>query len=273
MINASQYVIQSIERISAFSLLDQSAYWVLEDIQSGSLNNEQETVYATGKNGVKIASADRNKAATLTATNGIIVDGVLATQVGSEVKVGETIITYPDLNLTTSNGTSVKLTYKPTGTVGSEFPFIYKRNSDGSLGERYAIGAEASETEFKYEAASNTVTLPTGKFSAGDTVAVFYDVKVTNGRSVSNVDNAYSKEARIVADIIAKDKCTGKAYWGQIVFPHGKIAGNFELTFGDEISVHNVAIEALSVGCNNTGVGKVLWEFYIVDEDEFETVE
>lgn len=231
------------------------------------MTNEQETVYATGKNGVRIGSADRNKAARITATNGSIVDGVMAMQVGSEVSIGKIIVPNQFVSLETADGTSVTLDYQPKGAVGNEIPFIYKRNADGTLGQAYAIGSAASATTFKYNASSHTLTLPTGAFSAGDTVYMFYDIEVTNAKKITNQEDQFSATGKLVADIFAKDICTEKSYYGKIVFPKAKASGNFTLSFGDDPSVQDMEFEALSGGCNS-GSTKILWDFIVFDEED-----
>ena len=68
-VNSNKYIVQNMERLSFFDLADGTCQFVVDDLQEATMSNEQETVYATGKNGVKIGSADRNKASRITATN------------------------------------------------------------------------------------------------------------------------------------------------------------------------------------------------------------
>ena len=77
-VNSNKYIIQNMERLSFFDLATGVCQFIADDLQNASMENEQETVYALGKNGVRIGSADRNKASRITATNGAIVDGIMA---------------------------------------------------------------------------------------------------------------------------------------------------------------------------------------------------
>lgn len=266
-IDSQKYIIQNIERVSAFDITTGVCDFVVDDLQQAEMTNEQETVYATGKNGVKIGSADRNKSSKFSATNGAIVDGVLAAQTGSEIEVGTHIVpNYMD-TLKTEDGTTVKTTFTARGATGNEIKYLYKKNTDGTLGKSYPISATASETAFAYEVATQTINLPTTGFEAGDEIIVFYDIEAKNAKKFVNAENKFSKTDKVVFDIFAKDICSEKSYYGKIVYPKGKVAGNFSLAFGNEPSTQNLEVEALSGGCG-TGNSKVLWEMYIFDDTE-----
>lgn len=270
-VNSNKYIIQNMERLSFFDNATGVCQFVVDDLQSAEMTNEQETVYATGKNGVRIGSADRNKASRITATNGSIVDGVMAMQVGSEVVVGTTTVPKHFFSIETSDGTSVELTLKPIGDVGNEIPYIYKRNTDGTIGQHYPIAATASASAFKYDPATKKITLPTGAFAAGDTVYMFYDIQVANAKKISNDEDKFSATGMLIADIFAKDICTEKSYYGKIIYPKAKASGNFNLSFGDDPSVQDMEFEALSGGCSSTAT-KRLWDFIVFDEDDATTL-
>ena len=276
-VNSQKYIVQNIEAISAYDLEDGSLLFRADDLKSATMTNEQETVYATGKNGVKIGSADRNKASRFTAENGSIVDGILAAQVGTNVEIAEEATVVPDyfevLTVSAGSGSTLeaKTTYKAAGATGSEIKYIYERNSDGTTGKKYPIAASASETEFAYNPDTQVITLPTTGFKAGDDIVVLYDITVTSGaKHIQNREDRYSATVRAVFDIFAKDICTEKSYLGKIIYPKGKVSGNFELAFGDDPSVQSLEIEALSGGCS--GTTKVLWDMYIFNDGDVETV-
>lgn len=264
---SNKYIIQNMERLSFFDNETGVCQFVVDDLQSAEMTNEQETVYATGKNGVRIGSADRNKASRITATNGAIVDGVMAMQVGDEVSVGKVTIPNHFFAIETADGSSVDLEIKPMGGVGTEIPYIYKRNGDGTLGEHFAQAAQASATAFSYSTQTKKITLPTGKFSAGETVYMFYDIEVDNAKTITNREDKFSATGMLVADIFAKDICTEKSYYGKIIYPKAKASGNFTLSFGDDPSVQDMEFEALSGGCSSSATKK-LWDFIIFDEDD-----
>lgn len=268
-VESQKYLIQNMERIIFSDLSDNSLLFVAEDLQSATMTNEQETVYATGKNGVRIGAADRNKQSNIEITNGTITDGAIAAAVGSEVEVGKhTIPNYFEI-LTVATETNVQTattTYKAVGPTGKEIAYIYKRNSDGTQGDKYPIAAAASESAFKYDPATCKITCPTGKFTAGDQLIVIYDMEATGSKKISNFENKYSKTGKLVADIWAKDICTDKSYFGKIVYYKAKAQGNFNLAFGNDPSVQTMTFDALSGGCGSAN--NVLWDIFIFDEDD-----
>ena len=271
MVNSQKYIIQSMERLSFFDLENEQCLFVVDDLQEATMTNEQETVYATGKNGIRIGAADTNKAARITATNGAIVEGVMAVQVGSDVVTEKHIVPKQMFELTTADGTTVTLNIKPMGATGNEIPYIYKKNNDGTIGKSYAIGASASADNFSYSPDTKVITLPTGAFTAGESVYMFYDIEVDGTKVIENREDKFSKTGLLIADIFAKDICTDKSYYGKIIMQKAKASGNFELTFGNDPSVHNMEFEAMSTGC---GVGtKKLWDFIIFDNDEATVLE
>ena len=270
-VNSNKYIVQNMERLSFFNLEDGVCQFVVDDLQEATMTNEQETVYATGKNGVKIGSADRNKASRITATNGAVVDGVMAMQVGSEVVVGKTTVPKHFFMIETTDGVSLPITIKPIGAVGKEIPYIYKRNSDGTVGKPYAIAANASAEAFAYDPATKKITLPTGQFAANETVYLFYDIEVADAKKISNDEDKFSATGMLIADCFAKDICTEKSYYAKIVYPKAKASGNFEFSFGNDPSVQNMEFEALSGGCGTTAT-KRLWDFIVFDEDDATTL-
>ena len=266
-VNSNKYIVQNMERLSFFDLANGVCQFVVDDLQEAEMTNEQETVYATGKNGVKIGSADRNKASRITATNGAIVDGVMAMQVGSEVVTGKTIVPKHFFMLTTGDGVSVDVSIKPIGDVGNEIPYIYKRNTDGTVGKPYAIAANATAETFKYDPIAKKITLPTSVFTAGEVVYAFYDIEVTDAKKITNSEDKFSATGMLIADCFAKDICTDKSYYAKIVYPKAKASGNFNLSFGNDPSVQNMEFEALSGGCGSDATKK-LWDFIVFDEDD-----
>lgn len=265
-VTTDKYIIQNMEMLSFFNLEDNSVYFIADDLQDATMTNDSEIVYAEGKNGVRIGASERNKTSNITATNGTIVEGALAVQVGSDVTVGTTVIPNAFFAIDTADGVSIDIVQKPIGEVGNEIPYIYKKDSSGGIGTKYPIAAAASSSAFKYDPVTKKITLPTGQFGAGDTVYLFYDIQVANAKTVVNQENQFSKTGMLVADIFAKDVCTDKSYYGKIIYHKAKASGSFELSFGNDPSVQNLEFEAMSIGCGNQT--KKLWTLVIYDGDD-----
>lgn len=269
-VNSNKYIVQTMERLSFFNLEDGTCQFVVDDLQEATMTNEQETVYATGKNGVKIGSADRDKASRISATNGAIVDGVMAAQVGSDVVVGTTIVPKHFFQIETEDGATVKLTLKPIGEEGNEIPYIYKRNADGTVGTPYPIAATASANEFSYDPETKSITLPTDVFKTGEQVYMFYDIEVKDAKKITNDEDKFSATGMLIADCWAKDICTEKSYYAKIIYPKAKASGAFELSFGNDPSVQSMEFEALSGGCGTSS--KRLWDFIVFDDADATTL-
>lgn len=267
MIVSDKYLVQGIETITWFDLADNVCEFIFDDLQEAEMSVESETIYAEGKNGTRIGATDRNKTSTFTATNGTIVDGALAVQVGSDVEKGvQTINNYMDI-MTTANGTTAVTEFYPVGATGHEIAYIYKKNADGSLGDKYPIAAAASATAFAYDPDTKTITLPTGVFSANDEIVAFYDTKAKVAKRVVNENNKFSKTGKAIFDCFVKDICNDKSYHAKITYYKAKMSGTFSLSFGSDFSTHNIEIEALSGGCAR-GASTVLWDMVVYDEDE-----
>lgn len=133
MVNINDITVTSIETITAFDLGTGALRWVLDELQSATISNTQETTDITGKQGRLLNTLKRNKAVTISGNNGLISGGLLETQTGSAFENKETSVMFPDY-LTVSNNTA-KTTYKAIGTAGNEIESVYIRNSDGTLGD------------------------------------------------------------------------------------------------------------------------------------------
>nr|DAI44092.1 MAG TPA: putative structural protein [Caudoviricetes sp.] len=267
-VTSNKYIIQNMERLSCFDLTDGTCLFIAEDLQEANMTNEQEDVYATGKNGVKIGSGSRNKASRITATSGSILDGVIATQVGSDIKLETVHVPHMEI-LTVGAGKTATLTYKAIGAEGNEVPFIYERNSDGTLGKKYAINSAATADQFSFNATTGVITCPTG-MTEGTQIVVWYDVEAKNAKHIVNADNVFSRELKVVADVWARGTCDGKDYYGKVIYGRAKASGNFELAFGNDPSVQNMEFEALSNSCS--GAGNLLWDFFIFDGEDISKV-
>jgi len=263
-VDFDKLIVDTMDLVTAYNISDGSLYFMLDQLKDGSIENGSETVYGTGKAGVRLSALNRNKSAKATVNNGYVVASAFAAQVGATIEdaSAENKIAVPDVAfITLTDATKATLPYAASGTVGAEFPYIYKAREDKTQGEKYAIAAAASATEFKYTAGTKEITLPTGVFQVGDVVIVPYNREVTVGKKITNKADQFSKTARVVIDCTCRDICDmSKVYHGVFVFPKANLDGNFSMAFGSEPMAHSIAIEALQDVCS---VNKELYSFYI----------
>jgi len=266
-VTAKRWLLQLIDDISYFDNTDDSLSFRMTDLQDANWANEQETYYATGLNGARIGSADRNKYSRITVNNGAVVDGVIAAQTGSEWETRTVVLeNYLD-DLVTSDGASITLTYKAIGDTGAEVKYVYACGTDGVASQKFQQAAAASATEFSYAADTGIITLPTGMFKAGDKVVVEYDISIQNAKKLTNMTNKFSSRGKMIARAWVQDPCSSKSYPARIIFDNAKVSGNFELATGEDFAAQNVEFESMQ-SCSSAK----LWDFIVFDEEDIEVV-
>lgn len=263
-----KYVLKKLRMMRVFDLETDKLKVMMSDLKTGQFTGSQETIYAEGADGAKLAAFDVNKVAGFNATNGTIDMGYLAMQVGGEVvevKNGSDITLHAVLK--TTDGTKVTLPHKAASDAGNEIGFIYPIDKDGmpDYASAYTQAASASATEFSYATEGNVITLPTGKFKAGDEVSVHYKPTFKTYRELTNDSTKFASSGRVVIDAWFTDVCNDKDVPLQVVLPKGKISGEVDISFGDQAAVQNIAVEAMTTVCDTDST---LWKMYDYDEQE-----
>lgn len=240
--------ITSIETITAFDVVSGNYMWTLDELQNATISQSQETSDITGKAGRKISSLKRNKAVSISATNGLLSGGLLESQTGSEFENKATEVLWTD-TLTVKDA-AAETSYKAVGTTGAEIEALYIRNTDGTLGDLMTQDAAVEDGKFTYDPATKELAFNT-TVTDGTEVVVFYKRTITADVLVNESDT-YSGRAALYIDAMGEDKCNN-AYRIQIFVPKADISGEFSLEFGDSQSVHAFDAEALSGACGTGG--------------------
>ena len=255
-VDVNKLSITQIDQITCFNNANELEF-IMDEIQQGAINNTQEKVDITGKGGRKIGSLKKNKSVTVSATNGLLVGGALAAQTGSEVEQGTYKVRVTDVIVVKTNAGATA--QKAVGTVGAEIGTLYKKNANGSLGEKLTQVASTPKTrEFTYAPETNTITLFAGDVADGSEVVAFYDVEVESAK-ISNDSETYSKTLKMYIDVTAQDNCDN-LYHGQFIIPRADFSGEFNLDLGGDPSVHAIEAESLAGGCTGS---TVLWDFIV----------
>ena len=254
-IDVSKLSIVSYDQMMCFNNAGECEF-IMDEIQNGNISNTQEKSDITGRGGRKIGSLKKNKGVTVTATNGFVVGGALAAQTGTDIEDGKFKVRMSDVLVV--SGDKAKTHFKPSGVVGNEINVIYKKNPNGSLGEKVIQNSVAEEGKFAFSAETNEVTFNTGDFKEGEEVVAFYDIVITSVK-ISNDSEKFSKVLRMYIDVTCQDNCDN-LYHGQFQIQRADISGEFELAMGGDPTVHNLEAESLAGGCSGS---TNLWDFIV----------
>ncbi len=252
-VDVSKLVITEVAQITAFNAAGELEF-IMDEVQNGTINNTQEKTDITGRNGRKIASLKKNKAVTVSATNGVLVGGALAAQTGTEVEQGTFKVRITDVMTVNSNKCSTSKT--AVGTAGDEIGALYIKNANGSLGTKLEQDATAASDKFTYDPATKEITV-TG-IADGTEVVAFYDVEVDSAR-ISNDSEKYSKVLKLYIDVVLQDSCDTE-YAGQVIIQRADVSGEFELSLGGDNFAHSFEAESLAGGCTGS---TNLWDLIV----------
>ena len=252
-VDVSKLVITEVAQITAFNNAGELEF-IMDEVQDGSIKNSQEKSDIKGRNGRKIASLKKNKAVTVSATNGVLVGGTLAAQTGTEIEQGTFNVRITDV-MTVLNNTC-KTSKVAVGITGAEIGTVYIKNANGSLGTKIEQDADAAEGKFKYDPETQEITV--SGIADGTELVAFYDVEVESAR-ISNDSEKYSKVLKLYIDIVLQDQCDTE-YAGQVIIQRADVSGEFEITLGGDNFAHAFEAESLAGGCTGS---TNLWDLIV----------
>lgn len=252
-VDVSKLVITEVAQITAFNAAGELEF-IMDEVQNGSIKNTQEKSDITGRNGRKIASLKKNKAVTVSATNGVLVGGALAAQTGTEVEQGTFKVRITDVMTVNSNKCSTSKT--AVGMAGDEIGALYIKNANGSLGTKLEQDATAASDKFTYDPDTKEITV--SGIADGTEVVAFYDVEVDSAR-ISNDSEKYSKVLKLYIDVVLQDSCDTE-YAGQVIIQRADVSGEFELSLGGDNFAHSFEAESLAGGCTGS---TNLWDLIV----------
>ena len=255
--NIADLAITSLETITAFNIQTGNYMFTLDELQDATIANTEEKQDITGKQGRKLTSLKRNKAATISGTNGLLSGGLLAVQAGASIEDKTTTVMWVDYLTVKTNKANTN--YKAIGTVGAEIRSLHIRNEDGSLGEAYTQNTAAASKQFKYTPDSKQLEFES--LADGTEIVVCYERKI-QASTMENMSDKYSTKCTLYVDAMAEDRC-GKVYRVQFYIPKADFSGEFSLEMGDNQTVHAFEAEALSGGC---GGSPALWTYTVFGE-------
>lgn len=257
--NVNDITITSLETITAFDITTGAYLFTLDELQSASIEQSQESTEITGKQGRKLSSLKRNKAVTVSGSNGMVSGGLLEMQTGSPVEHKDTEVLWTDY--LTVKSSAAATSWKAVGTTGAEIEALYIRNADGTLGDMLEQDDSASSGKFAYSPEDKTLSFHTD-VKDGTEIVVYYKRKIT-ADVLSNSSDTYSDKCILYIDALGEDKCAN-VYRVQFFFPKADFSGNFTFEMGDNQTVHSFEAEALSGAC---GVGGTFFTYTVFGEN------
>lgn len=259
--NIGKYRVLSCEGFTAFDPSTEDFLWIADDMQNFKIANTQDNQEDTGKNGEVIGIRKRNKKAVITFTNGTLVTGAIASQLGVSPVEGNSIIKYTDTLVVSNNKAITK--FKPTGTTGNEIGTIYQKKGSIII-KTFTQNATATKTgDFAYDPATKTITFFEGDIEDNTTLVVRYDIEVKNSQGVSNMSGKYSETIKAIVDLTVAEAGCNEEYFAQVIVPYLDCSGNFDIQAGDQ-SVLDFEGTCIKSGCTAASDAKY-YDFIVYD--------
>ena len=190
-----------------------------------------ESADVTDAIGSVIMKFDRSKSAEFSASNALFDTNLAAAQFGSEKKLADEDIKIcvPAYQQCLVKEGKIELEHVPAGPAGNEIEYIYALKNDSSLGTKYAKGSTLSASTFTLDAATKTITVPTGVTGM---IAVFYEYETDKAVVLENSASNFTTAGKFVMEVMGKDVCdSAKTYYAYVVFPNAKLKPDMDLSF------------------------------------------
>lgn len=229
--DVNNFVIDHVLRGVMTSTADGSMMWSINQITEPSLAVTTETAEAVDALGSQIASFDRAKNAEFSANNSLFDLGLYAAQNGNAKEVaGENVesITTPAFEtIEVADATTVDLKHTPKAQIKE----IYGLKGDGTLGVKYAVSTQATDTTFVHTEGADSITIPTG-LAKGSQLFVMYEYEATAAVAVNGDAVNFPKAGKFIMEVLGTDVCDPTTLiHAYIVFPNAKLDANVDVSF------------------------------------------
>ena len=248
MVNVADLTITSLETILAFDYATDAFKFMLDELQTASIAQGEDTTDITGKQGRRLATLKRNKSLTITGTNGLVSAGLREVQTGSDFENTTTTVRWTDILTVSSNKATTS--WKAIGTVGAEILELYTVASSGAAQTELTQAAQAASGKFAYAPATKELSF--SGLDDGTEVVAIYERRITTD-VLENLTDNYSAKCKLYIDCLAEDKCAN-VYRVQIIIPKADFSGEFSLEFGDNQTVHEFTANSLAGACGGQDV-------------------
>lgn len=242
-LNVNELILDKVRSLIFTDLSDGSVIGRLTKLEEPILKTAAEGEDVTDAQGALITKIFRAKTGRFEATNSLFSVDLLAQQYGTEKEIASDaakLIIPCEETLTVEDG-KITLSHTPSNSV----KYIY-RLENGTLAQKYTVGASVSDTEFSISGAE--ITVPTG---ASGKIYVEYEYESTSAvRVVNNTEN-FPEAVGVKVFAIFKDMCNENIkYAGCIVAKKGKIDPSSIDTTLTPTGKHSFAIDFLKDYCD-----------------------
>lgn len=239
---------------------DDSVLFKIDQCQNTSITCGSESTDIVDNVGSPIMTLYRSKTCEISGENAILDFGLTAVQMGTEKNVadaGNTIVV-PAQEIFDVAGGTYTLKHEPIAAPA----FLYALNTDSSLGEKYALGTSASDTEFMVE--GQVITLPTG-IADGTQMFVSYEYNSEAAVEIVNSAKNFPKSCKLVLRVLGYNPCNKDNKLGAyIVFNSFEMSPDFDLS----LNVGEAQSWSGKASQDYCSKDKRLMSIIVVDEDD-----
>lgn len=251
-LSTNDIIITSLDTITAFDITSGDYLFTLDELQSATVSQSEETTEITGRQGRRLSTLKTNKSIEVSGTNGLISGGLMELQTGSDFEHNDHAIVLKSERLTVGSGGTAVTTDTAIGTAGNEIYKVYVVAEQG-FGDTYTQDASTGSKKFTYTPNTKTITFDATDITGieGKTILVFYKAEVI-GDELKNDASKYAKKAALYIDATGEDTCANE-YHIQFYIPKADFDGTFDIQFGDDQAVHEFTASSLAGACEADG--------------------
>ncbi len=242
------FTLTELTRLEAYNRDDGLLDFMMDELDSFTINHNQETSDITGKGGRPIGKKKKNKTVSCEGTNGLISEGMLKAQNGGDIITGDMHVKKTETKKIGA-GKTIVVDNVPIGALGQEIGKLQLIGTAGEIIKEYAQGTVVSADKFTYDPATKTITLPTDADIEEGMRVIYAYYRIVNGTSVSDPSGKYSEVREVWLHGYGIDKCDNAIAFAWH-FPRADISGEYSVDLGGDQTMHNFKFDALPDLCN-----------------------
>lgn len=239
---------------------DDSVLFKIDQCQNTSITCGSESTDIVDNVGSPIMTLYRSKTCEISGENAILDFNLTAVQMGTEKNVASdsNTIVVPAQEIFDAASGTYTLKHVPIAAPA----FLYALNNDSSLGEKYALGTDASDTAFAID--GQEITLPTG-VADGTQMFVSYEYNATSAVEIVNSAKNFPKSCKLVLRVLGYNPCNKDNKLGAyVIFPSFEMSPDFDLS----LNVGEAQSWSGKASQDYCSKDKRLMSIVVVDEDD-----